>query len=151
MKYTFQSVCLEDNSIILNDEAQKIVLNTKGIMNDLSEELLEFLGYVEDSTDDIVRNFKGNLVKSIHKRVQEVKNDVLMEVEFMHILKECEAQFGTYKILERDREKIEEGIEKGEKKKALEIAVEMLKDNEPIEKIIKYSKLSREEIEKIKL
>ena len=138
MKYTFQSVCLEDNSIILNDEAQKIILNTKGIMNDLSEELLEFLNYVEDSTDDIVKNFKGNLVKSIHKRVQEVKNDVSMEVEYMT-------------LLERDREKIEEGIEKGEKKKALEIAVEMLKDNEPIEKIIKYSKLSREEIEKIKL
>jgi hypothetical protein len=41
--------------------------------------------------------------------VQEVKNDVSMEVEYMHRLKECEAQFGTYKLLERDREKIEEG------------------------------------------
>ena len=141
-KYTFKNVCLEDNSIILNDEAQKIILNTKGIMNDLNEELLEFLNYVEDSTDDKVNNVKGNLVKSIHKRVQEVKNDVSMEVEYMT-------------LLERDREKIEEGIEKGiekgEKKKALEIAVEMLKDNEPIEKIIKYSKLSREEILKIKI
>ena len=72
----------------------------------------------------------------------------------MHFLKEGKAQFGTYKLLERDKEKIEEGIEQGieqgEKKKALEIAVEMLKDNEPIEKIIKYSKLSREEILKIK-
>jgi hypothetical protein len=54
-------------------------------------------------------------------------------------------------LSERDKEKIKEGIEQGEKKKTLEIAVEMLKDNEPIEKIIKYSKLSREEIEKIKL
>jgi hypothetical protein len=69
----------------------------------------------------------------------------------MHLLKEREAQFRTYKLLERDREKIEEGIEQGEKKKVLEIAVEMLKDNEPIEKIIKYSKLSREEILKIKI
>ena len=131
----------------LNDEAQKIILNTKGITNDLNEELLEFLNYVEDSTDDKVKRVKGNLVKSIHKRVQEVKNDVSMEVEYMHLLKECEAQFVTYKLLERDREKIEEGIEKGEKKKALE----MLKDNEPIEKIIKYSKLSKEEILKIKI
>jgi hypothetical protein len=65
----------------------------------------------------------------------------------MHILKECEAQFGTYKLLERDREKIEEGKEE----KALEIAKEMLKNNEPIEKIIKYSKLSKEEILKIKI
>ena len=141
-KYTFQSVCLEDNNVILNDEAKKIILNTKGMMNDLSEELLEFLAYVEDSTDNTAKLAKGNLVKNVHMRVQDVKNDISMEVEFMT-------------LLERDREKIEEGIEKGiekgEKKKALEIAVEMLKDNEPIEKIIKYSKLSREEIEKIKL
>jgi len=120
-------------------------------MNDLSEELLEFLNYVEDSTDDKVKHVKGNLVKSIHRRVQEVKNDVLMEVEYMHLLKECEAQLGTYKLLERDREKIEEGRENGEKKKAIEIVVEMLKDNQPIEKIIKYSKLSKEEILKIKI
>jgi hypothetical protein len=128
----------EKNTIYNNDEAEKIILNTKGFMKDLSEELLEFLAYVEDSRDEVVKNFNGNLVKSIHKRVKEVKNDVSMEVEFMT-------------LLERDREKIEEGIEQGEKKKALEIALEMLKDNEPIEKIIKYSKLSKEEILKIKI
>ncbi len=81
-------------------------------MNDLSDELLEFLEYVENSTDDTVKHAKGNLVKNIHRRVKEVKSDILAEVEFMHFLKECEAQYGTYKILERDREKIEEGIEK---------------------------------------
>lgn len=60
----------------LNDEAEKIILNTKGILKDLSEELLEFLAYVEDSRDVVANEFKGNLVKSIHKRVWEVKNDV---------------------------------------------------------------------------
>ena len=99
-KYTFQNLCLEDNSIILNDEAEKIILNTKGIMKDLSEELLEFLEYVENSTDDTVKHSKGKLVKNIHKRVQEVKNDISVEVEFMT-------------LLERDREKIEEGREAG--------------------------------------
>ncbi|WP_297430108.1 Rpn family recombination-promoting nuclease/putative transposase [Clostridium sp.] len=96
-KYTFQNVCLEDNSIILNDEAQKIILSTKGIIKDLDEELLEFLEYVEDSTDDTVKHTKGNLVKNIHERVKEVKNDRSVEVEFMT-------------LLERDREKIEEAI-----------------------------------------
>jgi predicted transposase/invertase (TIGR01784 family) len=95
-KYTFQNVCLEDNSIILNDEAQKIILNTKGSMKDLSEELLEFLEYVEVSTEDTVKHSNGKLVKDVHKRVQEVKNDISVEVEFMT-------------LLERDREKIEEG------------------------------------------
>ncbi len=75
-KYTFQNICLEDNSIMLNDEAQKIVLNTKGFMKDLSEELLELLGYVENSTDSMAKGTKGNLVKSIHRRGQEGKIEV---------------------------------------------------------------------------
>ncbi|MVX67381.1 hypothetical protein GKZ28_27600 [Clostridium chromiireducens] len=45
----------------------------------------------------------------------------------------------------------EEGREEGEKKKAIEIALEMLKDAEPIEKIIKYSKLAEEEILQLKI
>ena len=126
--------------IILNDGAEKIILNTKGIMKDLSEELLEFLRYVEISTDDTAKNAKGNLVKSIHKRVQKVKNDISVEV---HIFKRCEAQLRSYMtLLERDREKIEEGREE----ERIEIAKEMLKDVVPIEKIIKYSKLSENEI-----
>ena len=132
-KYTFQNVCLEDNSIMLNDETQKIILNTKGMMNDLSEELLEFLAYVEESTDDIVESAKGNLVKSIHKRVQKVKNDISMEVEFMT-------------LLERDREKIEQGREE----ERVQLAIEMLRDGEPIAKIAKYSKLSETEILELK-
>ena len=40
---------------------------------EICKESLEFLGYVENSTDDTINNYKGNLVKTIHKRVQEVK------------------------------------------------------------------------------
>lgn len=40
--------------------------------------------------------------------------------------------------------------EKGEKRKAIEIAKEMLKDGEPIEKIMKYSKLTEDEIRELK-
>ena len=135
-KYTFESICLEDNSIKLNDESQKIILNTKGVMNDLDEELLEFLKYVESSNEDTAKNSKGDLVKHIHEKVEKVKNDESMEVELMT-------------LLERDREKIEEGREEGREEERIEIAKEMLKDNEPLEKIIKYSKLTKEEILKL--
>ena len=39
---------------------------------------------------------------------------------------------------------------RGEKRKSIEMAREMLLDNEPIQKIKKYTKLSDEEIYKIK-
>jgi predicted transposase/invertase (TIGR01784 family) len=45
----------------------------------------------------------------------------------------------------------EEGIAIGGEKRALEMAKEMLTDNEPIAKIIKYTGLTAEQIEKLKL
>lgn len=126
-KYTFESICLEDKNIKLNDESQKIILSTKGIMNDLDEELLEFLKYVECSNEDTAQKSKGTLVKHIHERVEEVKNDVSMEVELMT-------------LLERDREKIEEGREEGIKltKKVLKLFT----SGEPIDNIAKLCEIS---------
>ena len=41
------------------------------------------------------------------------------------------------------------GIEKGEKRKAIETALEMKADNEPVAKIMKYTKLTEEEINQL--
>ena len=49
---------------------------------------------------EIQRIISYNIVKNIHKRVENVKNDISLEVKFMT-------------LLERDREKIEEGREEG--------------------------------------
>ncbi len=53
--------------------------------------------------------------------------------------------------LQEDAEELAlaENFNEGQEKKAIEIAKEMLADNEPIEKIVKYTKLSIEEIEKL--
>lgn len=44
----------------------------------------------------------------------------------------------------------EKGEKRGEENKAIEIVLEMLKDGEPIEKIVKYSKLSEKDILELK-
>ena len=44
----------------------------------------------------------------------------------------------------------EEAVNQAEKGKAIEIAKNMLLDNEDVEKIIRYTKLSIEEINKLK-
>ena len=80
-KYTFENVCLEDNNIKFQDDTQKIILNTKGIIKDLNTDLLEFLKYVENSTDEVAENSESDLVKHIHKKVNAVKRDKTMEVE----------------------------------------------------------------------
>ncbi len=57
---------------------------------------------------------------------------------------------GIEKGMEKGIEKgIEEGMEKGKQKREIEIAMEMIKDGEAIEKIIRYTKLEKATVEKL--
>jgi predicted transposase/invertase (TIGR01784 family) len=59
-----------------------------------------------------------------------------------------EASWGETQ-LKKEQDLIAKGIYEGEMKKSIAIAKEMKADNEPMEKIMKYSGLSREDIEKL--
>ena len=62
--------------------------------------MLEFLKYIEQSTDEVASASKSELVKEINKKIKHLKEDKSMEVEYMT-------------LLERDREKFQEGKEEG--------------------------------------
>ena len=85
-------------SLTLGDETTKIFLNTKGNMHDVDPEMQEFLSYVENTTDDFAAQARSPLIKEIHKKVTEVKENKEMEVEYMT-------------LLQRDRENIQQGQE----------------------------------------
>ena len=55
-------------------------------------------------------------------------------------------EFEKYFREEGIKEGLKKGIEEGEAKKSRETALEMLKDGEPLTKIMKYSKLAKEAI-----
>lgn len=93
-------------------------------------------GSVENSTDAYAEHSRSKLVKELHKKVIAVKQDQRMEVEYMT-------------LLERDREKFEEGIEQGIEKEKHETAKRMLSIKLPIETIIAATGLSKDEIEKL--
>ena len=82
------------------EKATKIFLSTRGEMNDADAEMKEFLTYIENSTDTFAAQAASPLVKEIHKRVTEVKQNKDMEVEYMT-------------LLQRDRENLELGREEG--------------------------------------
>ena len=112
--YTFKNRCDEDHSLLLGDETTKLFLNTKGAMGDVDEEMLEFLKYIEESTDEVASASKSELVKEINEKVKHLKEDKSMEVEYMT-------------LLERDREKFEEGREEA-KKEAAKALLDLLDD-----------------------
>ncbi len=98
--YTYENCCLEDSSLKLEDGTTKLFLNTRGSLDDVGSELMEFFRYLENSTEEQAAKTESPLIRMLHERVIRVRSSKEMEVEYMTLLM-------------RDREKYQEGIEQG--------------------------------------
>ncbi|MDE5977229.1 MAG: Rpn family recombination-promoting nuclease/putative transposase [Turicibacter sp.] len=135
--YTFENRCIEDPTIKLNDETKKIFLNTKGFLDDVDDEMKEFLTYIENSTDNFVAHSKSELVHDLHYRVTQIKKDKRLEVEYMTLYERYKEEFENGKA---------EGIEQGAKQEKLEIAKNLIQNGLDDELISKSTGLPLSEV-----
>lgn len=107
-KYTFENRCLETD-MALGDKTTKIFFNTKGINpEEVSEEMLAFLAYVEENTDSCALKTQSETIHRIHNRIKELKKNREMGAKFMlleELIKNAEKKAGAKGRLE--------GISKG--------------------------------------
>lgn len=83
-RYTFEQKCLE-RELKLNDGTTKIFLNTKGKNSDeVPKELIHFLKYVEESTDEYVASIEDEAVEKIHNKVKQLKEWRELEASYMY-------------------------------------------------------------------
>ena len=79
--YTFEERCVEDLSISLGDETQKIFLNTLGENRDeVSPILAEFLDYLKNPTTMKLKNKK---IVELDNRVNQIKIDAKVRSRYM--------------------------------------------------------------------
>ena len=107
------------------------LVNAKGKQGQVNTLLKNFLQYV--MTNEPVDDF----TEDVERQVWAVKNDKKAREEYMVL---------QAKIREHEIVAYEAGEAQGEAKKSRETAIEMLKDGEPLTKIMKYSKLGQEDI-----
>jgi len=100
-----------------------------------------------DKDIDIKLNFNNLGIAKAANIIEYEKLDPMTVTE-MKISEEKKAMISIIEN-ESKNEGVNEGINIGKQDEKIEIATEMIDDNEPIEKIIKYTKLSRETIEKL--
>ena len=136
-QYTFEARCREEPGCVLENQAVRIFLNTRG-KNDseVSEELVSFLHYIENTTDAVAENSGSERIKRIHNRVRKVKVSEEVGVKYMQAWEE--------KYYER-----EEGREEGAKAKLQEQIRKKLEKGKSVEKIADELEESIETIEKI--
>ena len=75
--YTFENRCIQDPDIALSDETTKIFLNPHSEMDDVSQELANFLKFLIDGKP--VDEFTERLMKA----VETAKNNKMLELEYM--------------------------------------------------------------------
>lgn len=88
-QYTFEPKCKEVPDLKLEDGATRIFLNTRG-KNDgeVSKELVDFLHYLEDTTDERAAASGSERIQRIHERVRKVKLNEEMGVKYMQAWEE---------------------------------------------------------------
>ena len=128
--YTFRERCDKDHNLQLNDGAVKIFLSTKGTLNDVSQEIKNFLDYVDSGI------VSGRFVKELDAAVRVVKSNEKARLEFM-----------TYQmaILESSLE----GEERGRKEGIESVARNMIIKGRPLEEIREFTELSLEKIKEL--
>ncbi|MCD8098619.1 MAG: Rpn family recombination-promoting nuclease/putative transposase [Lachnospiraceae bacterium] len=122
--YTFKPVCQEVPGCILEDGATRIFLNTRGENDDeVSPELVEFLHYIENTTDQAAQASKSERLHRIHDRVREVRQSEKVGVRYMqaweekYYAQEEARELGLAEGLAEGREKgLAEGLVEGREK-----------------------------------
>ena len=130
--YTFENRCLQDYEIAFGDETTKIILNTKGTMNDVSPEMKRLLDYIDgrEASDDFTTRLEA--------AVKSVKHNEKWRVEYM-----------TLEM--RYRELLEQGLEQGLEQEKTQTALRMFKAGKlSFEEIALYTGLSIEKVLELK-
>ena len=129
--YTFENRCIQNPDLGLGDGTAKIFLNTKGLLDDVTPEMKKLLDYIDggEPEDDFTRE--------LDKAVQSARKNEKWRLDYMTLQMHYQ-------------EKFEQGLEQGDRKRALSAAENMIKiGGLSLENIAFCSGLPLEEVRKL--
>ncbi|MBO5056287.1 MAG: Rpn family recombination-promoting nuclease/putative transposase [Lachnospiraceae bacterium] len=156
-RYTFEGTCRECPGLKLGDGAIRIFINTRGKnRTDFSEEFLDFIDYVTNSSAEIASRTKSKKIKLIHKQVQKIKKSEKMGVKYMQRWEELAeardeglAEGRSKGLAEGRSEGLAKGRSEGEERKLIKLICKKLCKGKPMEEIAEDLEEELEEIERI--
>ena len=165
-RYTFENTCHEVPGLSLGDGSRKIILNTRGTDPSAAEpQLIDFLHYIEHSTDQTISTIQDPRILKIHEKVKQIKKSEEMEAAYM---REQELKMAIFQdgFQNGRRDGFKDGFQNGRqdgfqdgfqngrqdgfKRRGRQIARKMLRDNMSLTLISKYTGLTEKEILKLK-
>lgn len=133
--YTFENRCIQNPDLGLGDGTTKIILNTKGILDDVSPEMKRLLDFIDgkEPTDEFTRE--------LDEAVESVRKNEKWRLDYMTLEMHYQEKF---------EEGLERGIEQGAQKEKKQTAQRMIELGMfTTEQIALSSGLSIKEIERL--
>ena len=133
--YRFENRCIDEPGFSLGDETTKIILNTKGTMDDIPRPLKLFLDYIETG------NVMDEYTRELQNAVVDVRSDEKWRESIM-----------TLEMLKKDvaydsrLQGLEEGRAEGVSSEKKETALRMFHAGKPMEDIMLATDLTEEEL-----
>ena len=129
-KYTFNAICNEDHSLVLDDGVTRVFINTEGDRHRISKELASLIGYI--STGEVTDDYTQDL----DEEVRTLRNDDGRERDYMTYMQT---------IMEHEDMAYNRGISQANKA----MAIKMHKANKPYEEISEFTELTMSEIDEL--
>ena len=133
-KYTFNAICNEDHSLVLDDGVTRVFINTEGDRHRISKELASLIGYI--STGEVTDDY----TKDLDEEVRALRNDDGRERDYMTYMQT---------IMEHEDMAYSQGITKGISQANKAMAIKMLKANKPYGEISEFTELTLSEIREL--
>ena len=133
-KYTFNAICNEDHSLVLDDGVTRVFINTEGDRHRISKELASFIGYI--STGEVTDDY----TKDLDEEVRALRNDDGRERDYMTYMQT---------IMEHEDMAYSQGISQGISQANKATAIKMLKANKPYEEISEFTELTLSEVREL--
>ena len=134
--YTFQTTCKEDERIKMDDKILKVIYNSSAYEKAEDERIKSFLRFIHTNKTD-----GDDFAKRLSMAVEKIKNNDRFRSEYAAMnLHDRDIQRVTR------REALAEGMEKGQRKKALEAAENLLREGDSPEKVARCTGLSLEKV-----
>ena len=126
--YTFENRCVQDLELPLSDDTVKIILNTKGILDDVSIEMKSLLDYIDGKEPE------DDFTKELDDAVNEVRDNEKWRLEYMTLQMSYQEKYemGVQDGIELG---IEQGIERGALESTITLVCKKLKKNKSLSQI----------------
>lgn len=96
--YTFENRCIEDLELPLGDDTTKIILNTKGTLDDVSPEMKKLLNYIDGEAPS------DEFTEELEQAVKKVRDNEKWRLDYMTLQMSYQEKF---------EQGLERGIEQG--------------------------------------